>query len=75
MPRNLAYMYEAQANINSADKYLPALKCLNALEALDAKHPAIKDQSSRLRAALTPMPEDVPEQARETLQAEFLSKQ
>lgn len=56
------------------DKYLPALKCLHALQALDAAHPALKDESSRLRAALTPMPEDVPEQAREVLQAEFLSK-
>lgn len=58
-----------------SDKYLPALKCLQALEALDAQHPALKDQSSRLRSALSPMPEDVPEQAREVLQSEFLSKQ
>jgi len=57
------------------DKYLPALKCLQALEALDAQHPALKDQSSRLRSALTPVPEDVPEKAREVLQSEFLSKQ
>lgn len=57
------------------DKFLPALKCLQALEALDAKHPALKDQSTRLRNALSPMPEDVPEQAKEVLQAEFLSKQ
>ena len=58
-----------------SDKYLPALKCLQALEALDAQHPALKDQSSRLRSALSPMPEDVPEKAREVLQSEFLSKQ
>jgi hypothetical protein len=57
------------------DKYLPALKCLQALEALDSQHPALKDQSSRLRAALTPMPEDVPEKVKEVLQSEFLSKQ
>jgi hypothetical protein len=57
------------------DKYLPALKCLQALEALDVQHPALKDQSSRLRSALSPMPEDVPEKAREVLQSEFLSKQ
>jgi hypothetical protein len=59
----------------STDKYLPALKCLQALEALDAQHPALKDQSSRLRGALSPMPEDIPEKAREVLQSEFLSKQ
>ncbi|KAL1586883.1 hypothetical protein WHR41_04118 [Cladosporium halotolerans] len=57
------------------NKYLPALKCLHALQAIDADHPAIKDQSARLRSALTPMPEDVPDKAREVLQAEFLSKQ
>jgi hypothetical protein len=57
------------------DKYLPALKCLQALEALDSQHPALKDQSSRLRAALTPMPADVPEKVKEVLQSEFLSKQ
>jgi hypothetical protein len=57
------------------DKYLPALKCLQALEALDAEHAALKDQRGRLRSALSPMPEDVPEKAREVLQSEFLSKQ
>lgn len=57
------------------DKYLPALKCLQALEALDAQHPDLKDQSTRLRSALSPIPEDVPEKAREVLQSEFLSKQ
>jgi hypothetical protein len=57
------------------DKYLPALKCLQALEAFDAEHAALKDQSGRLRSALSPMPEDVPEKAREVLQSEFLSKQ
>jgi hypothetical protein len=57
------------------DKYLPALKCLQALEALDAQHPSLKEQSSRLRSALSPIPEDIPEKAREVLQSEFLSKQ
>jgi len=59
----------------ASDKYLPALKCLQALEALDAQHPALKDQNTRLRSALSPMPEDIPEKAREVLQSEFLSKQ
>jgi hypothetical protein len=60
---------------HSIDKYLPGLKCLQALETLDAQHPALKDESSRLRSALSPIPEDIPEKAREVLQSEFLSKQ
>lgn len=69
--------YHSQQKLTNivSDKYLPALKCLQALEALDAQHPALKDQSSRLRSALSPMPEEVPEQAREVLKSEFLSKQ
>lgn len=69
LPGTIANVYP------TVDKYLPALKCLHALQAIDADHPAIKDQSARLRSALTPMPEDVPDKAREVLQAEFLSKQ
>ena len=74
MRRNTKY-YGAFTDTSLLDKYLPALKCLQALEALDSQHPALKDQSSRLRAALTPVPEDVPEKVKEVLQSEFLSKQ
>lgn len=62
------------ANKCATEKYLPALKCLLAAQAINPDHPRCHEQSGRLKHALDHLPEPLPKQSQEVVQAEFLSK-
>jgi peptide alpha-N-acetyltransferase len=61
---------ETQAN-SFAEKYLLALRCLNAALALDAQNPALHAQGIELRHALNSSLDSLPAKVQETLNAEF----
>lgn len=53
------------------EKYLLALRCLNAALALDAQNPALHAQAVELRHALNSALPSLPPKVQETLNAEF----
>ncbi|KAI7644513.1 hypothetical protein KC318_g20585, partial [Hortaea werneckii] len=55
-------------------KYLPALKCHLATEALQANHPKVHEQSCRLRFALEQLSEPLPDKVKQVVEETFLSK-
>ncbi|KAK3114076.1 hypothetical protein LTR53_007970 [Teratosphaeriaceae sp. CCFEE 6253] len=55
-------------------KYLPALKCLLAIRAIDPEHPKLHEQGCRLRLALDKLEEPLPEKVKEVIDSEFLQQ-
>ena len=57
-----------------AGKYLPALRCLLAIQQLEPEHPKSHELSCRLRRALDTLPEPLPEKVQSIIKETFLSK-
>ncbi|KAK5130211.1 hypothetical protein LTR08_002296 [Meristemomyces frigidus] len=57
-----------------AGNYLPALKCLLAIQALQPEHPKWHEQSGRLRVALDGLSEPLPDQVKQVIDETYLSK-
>ncbi|KAI6858791.1 hypothetical protein KC334_g21778, partial [Hortaea werneckii] len=55
-------------------KYLPALKCHLATEALQPNHPKVHEQSCRLRCALEQLSEPLPDKVKQVVEETFLAK-
>ena len=55
-------------------KYLPALRCLLAVQQLEPNHPKSHELSCRLRQALDTLPEPLPEKVQSVVKETFLSK-
>jgi len=53
------------------DKYMLALRCLNAARALDPKHPLVHQQSIHLRYALNAASDSLPAKSKEVIDASF----
>ena len=59
---------------STTGKYLPALRCLLAVQQLDPQHPKSHELSCRLRQALDTLPEPLPEKVQSVVKETFLSK-
>ncbi|KAI7192308.1 N-terminal acetyltransferase A, auxiliary subunit [Hortaea werneckii] len=55
-------------------KYLPALKCHLATEALQSNHPKVHEQSCRLRFTLEQLSEPLPDKVKQVVEETFSSK-
>lgn len=55
----------------STDKYLLALKCLNASSALDAAHPTVHEQTVRLKRAIDSAASSLDAKTAEVIKSEF----
>jgi N-alpha-acetyltransferase 15/16, NatA auxiliary subunit len=70
VPPSSPYFVKAPANPR-LEKYLLALKCLNAALALDAQNPALHAQAIELRHVLNSSLESLPPKVQEVLNTEF----
>lgn len=59
---------------NRIEKYLPALKCLLAAQAVDADNPKCKELSDRLKETLGKLEEPLPPKVKEVMDSAFMSK-
>lgn len=59
--------------INRTEKYLLALRCLNAAQALNAEHPRVKEQFAELQKAVESLDDAQSAKVKEVLKAKFSS--
>lgn len=55
------------------EKYLLALRCLNAAQALDAEHPRVKEQFAELQKAVESLDDSASAKVKDVLKAKFSS--
>lgn len=58
---------------NSTEKYLLALRCLNAAQALNPEHPRVKEQFAELQKAVESLDDAQSAKVKEVLKAKFSS--